>query len=809
MKKSIVLFIAFVFLTSIAWSQAPVAGDFRSNVNTGNWGDAATWQRYDGGGWVAAPSYPGEFGGTGVVTIQDGHSITLNNSPANSIGSLVIQTGGTATTLTIGAFTLNVTGNVLIDVSTGNINKTIAVTPSGVLNCASLTMAEGNNDNRKSYLTFILGTVNVTGDITMGADPDRTYLQFLSGGTLNIGGTITGGNITPGTGTVNFNNNGPQSIPGYSYNNLTVSNGFPSQTKYLAGIIPSVTGNFILTSTLLEMRDFNITLNAAAATTATCHIQTNGRLVLNGTGQLLKTAGGGNEALVIDFIGYLDLKSPSSSIPVMDNYTIDPSSYLTYSCSCNQTINTNLNWGRVYLEQLSTKTVTADFSAVGITISSVTTLAVSGSQTITLLNVSVPQGFNNDGTFSPGTGKVVFVGNNVQTIGGASTTNFYNLEVNKGGNYLAVNNSISVSNTLTLTNRNIQTAGNTITLTNPIAANQLSGGSGNSNVISTGAGRLRRNGLLSGNTYSFPVASSYNNYYMPVTVTPASATSDFAVNVYEGVTTNGVEGGPAEPNKDDLIDAVWNIDRLVGSGNAAINISNIDLNLVGINLISDPSITLGVTRYAGGWQSTTGTADWPSQTADATFSSFSPFNIRKEFVVLPLKLVSFDASTSNCSSLVKWKTTNEVNVDHFELQVSYDNNNWSTVQTLAATNNPSDISNYSVSFNHSNRSGNKSLRLKMVDIDGKFTYSKIISVQCGKDNVLSVYPNPATNAITLTGTKTNDRVQVIGMDGRTVLNLLATEGNTQLNIENLASGTYQIRVLNNTNWIDAGRFVKQ
>ena len=41
-------------------------------------------------------------------------------------------------------------------------------------------------------------------------------------------------------------------------------------------------------------------------------------------------------------------------------------------------------------------------------------------------------------------------------------------------------------------------------------------------------------------------------------------------------------------------------------------------------------------------------------------------------------------------------------------------------------------------------------RLKMVDIDGIFTYSNIVSIRIkGNASILSVYPNPAKNNLSL------------------------------------------------------------
>ncbi|GAT63467.1 T9SS type A sorting domain-containing protein [Paludibacter jiangxiensis] len=76
LRTLISLLLCFYIGTSFGQS----AGDYRS-VNSGNWTDLSAWQRYDGTNWVtptAAQGYPGQYAGTGAVTIQNGNNIVLN-----------------------------------------------------------------------------------------------------------------------------------------------------------------------------------------------------------------------------------------------------------------------------------------------------------------------------------------------------------------------------------------------------------------------------------------------------------------------------------------------------------------------------------------------------------------------------------------------------------------------------------------------------------------------------------------------------------------------------------------------------------
>lgn len=71
---------------------ADAPGDYRSAAS-GNWGDAATWQVFDGTQWVAASTPP--TSANGVITVRNGHTVTIADSV--SVDQVVIEAGGQVT----------------------------------------------------------------------------------------------------------------------------------------------------------------------------------------------------------------------------------------------------------------------------------------------------------------------------------------------------------------------------------------------------------------------------------------------------------------------------------------------------------------------------------------------------------------------------------------------------------------------------------------------------------------------------------------------------------------------------------------
>ena len=110
-------------------------------------------------------------------------------------------------------------------------------------------------------------------------------------------------------------------------------------------------------------------------------------------------------------------------------------------------------------------------------------------------------------------------------------------------------------------------------------------------------------------------------------------------------------------------------------------------------------------------------------------------------------------------------------------------------------------------------------RLKMVDDHGKVTYSNIIALlnETKGFEVLNIAPNPVTtgqfklNVTSAENTKLN--VVIIDMQGRVVqkqtLNMIAGYNTLDMNVINLASGTYNIYATTSTDRSKVMRFVKQ
>lgn len=172
--------------------------------------------------------------------------------------------------------------------------------------------------------------------------------------------------------------------------------------------------------------------------------------------------------------------------------------------------------------------------------------------------------------------------------------------------------------------------------------------------------------------------------------------------------------------------------------------------------------------------------------------------------IIPVKLIDFSAVKTTGNISLNWSANTEVNFKNYVVERSIDGTNFSTVGTVAAQN----LAAYSFQDNALNGANMiVYYRLKMVDIDGRATFSKIVSVRL--DNIVKatlIYPNPTTNVVTiklLQHLRSNSILKITDAIGRTVMqkNIAATQNVIPLNVQALAAGKYFVTIKNDAELI--------
>ncbi len=118
-------------------------------------------------------------------------------------------------------------------------------------------------------------------------------------------------------------------------------------------------------------------------------------------------------------------------------------------------------------------------------------------------------------------------------------------------------------------------------------------------------------------------------------------------------------------------------------------------------------------------------------------------------IVLPITLLEFSANGNMNTVTTKWTTSQELNSDLFEVEHSADGINFKKFGLLKAAGNSSTQKEYQLEHLQPIM-GLNYYRLKMIDLDGSFTYSAVVKVifNYGKSGPVA-FPNPVFDKLTV------------------------------------------------------------
>ncbi len=167
--------------------------------------------------------------------------------------------------------------------------------------------------------------------------------------------------------------------------------------------------------------------------------------------------------------------------------------------------------------------------------------------------------------------------------------------------------------------------------------------------------------------------------------------------------------------------------------------------------------------------------------------------------LLPVELLTFEVNKldNNTNELI-WKTATEINNKGFFVQRSFNGKTFEDINWIDGNGNSTKINDYFLVDNYSNKTNNEYTyyRLKQLDFDGEFQYSKIISVKNDVFNkeFIKVFPNPAKEFVTIkTGSQNELEIELINFSGKIVKQAIVNS-NEQISLSEFPSGIYYLKV---------------
>lgn len=165
--------------------------------------------------------------------------------------------------------------------------------------------------------------------------------------------------------------------------------------------------------------------------------------------------------------------------------------------------------------------------------------------------------------------------------------------------------------------------------------------------------------------------------------------------------------------------------------------------------------------------------------------------------VLPASLKSFTAIKKENNVALNWSSSNETNLAGYTIEKSTNGITFESLQFVKAN----QSSTYNV-IDAKPINGINYYRLKMIDNNGKFAYSNIISVKTTATVGMEIYPNPAKSVIGVLVDKpiVNGQIVMTDLLGKTVKAITVNnqQPNTtiSLNVSTLNKGIYLVTLKN-------------
>ena len=171
---------------------------------------------------------------------------------------------------------------------------------------------------------------------------------------------------------------------------------------------------------------------------------------------------------------------------------------------------------------------------------------------------------------------------------------------------------------------------------------------------------------------------------------------------------------------------------------------------------------------------------------------------------LPAKYISFDVQVKADKTVsLRWKTGDETNIDHFEIERSADGINWNSLANV--------FPQLSREYSYTDLSPDEGInyyRVKEADIDGTFFYSTVKSVMLENETKFLIWPNPASEVLHARLPFAKGIFEMIDASGRILFSNVINSNNITIPMLQLRPGEYFLQIHNDKATL-IERFIKQ
>jgi hypothetical protein len=162
------------------------------------------------------------------------------------------------------------------------------------------------------------------------------------------------------------------------------------------------------------------------------------------------------------------------------------------------------------------------------------------------------------------------------------------------------------------------------------------------------------------------------------------------------------------------------------------------------------------------------------------------------FTILPLHWLSISGNINTTQQArISWRVT-EQNVSHYEVEKSNNGINYNSIGSISSK---GDGENDYEFTEMQTLMGPDWYRIKQTDIDGKFSYSSIITLRNNNQRQASVYPNPAKGLVTVVvgNNLLNKNAVLMNMYGELLQTIRISSLSFTINMTDYPGGIYLIK----------------
>lgn len=183
---------------------------------------------------------------------------------------------------------------------------------------------------------------------------------------------------------------------------------------------------------------------------------------------------------------------------------------------------------------------------------------------------------------------------------------------------------------------------------------------------------------------------------------------------------------------------------------------------------------------------------------------------------LSLEWISFSGNWQNNKAQLQWEVAAVINNDRFEIEHATDGINFTSAGTVLnnAGVNLNNKLRYNFTDNNFNSSATNYYRIKQIDIDGKFSYSKTIKLSAAAISSKKLYlrSNPVAGELVLMNDEQTliQQLEIADASGRKVTSqqLKSTDAIIRSSVQQLKAGYYTVKIYT-ANGFTVIPFVKQ